>query len=526
MADVYASYPVVGSSGGVTSLNSETGAITLTAGTGIAITTPTSSTIQIASTSAGDVTLGAFGSTPNANGLSISGSQVLNMQPADGTNPGGVSILAQTFAGTKTFANIIDSGLTASQAVVTDGSKQLTSLAYASANTASALVQRDGSGNFSAGTITASLTGTASNATQILTTSTTSNASYAPTFVDTTATQQQNLRVGSANITMNPSTGIFTATGFVGDLTGTASGNTTISGQTNHGVVIASATNAMGSTGAGTSGQVLTSNGASADPTFQDIGMPSGVVLPYGGASAPTGWLLCDGAAINRTTYAALFAVIGTTYGVGNGSTTFNIPNTQGVFLRGAGTQTISAINYSGTAGAVAGDTFQGHYHTLTDPGHNHTQNSHTHTQDTHTHTQNSHTHTQDAHTHIQDAHKHGLATNDSGVSDTGFGTGTASLNNSTASGSTIGRSGSSGNNVTVISNTTPTNQNATATNQSTTATNQNTIATNQSTTATNISTTTGATVVAAITNGSNGTPRIASETVPASLGINYIIKT
>lgn len=103
MADnFYADYPVSG--GGVTSLNGETGALTLVAGSGIAITTPTATTIQIASTSSGDVTIGAFGSTPNANGLSINGSQVLNMQPADATHPGGVSTGTQSFGGAKNFA--------------------------------------------------------------------------------------------------------------------------------------------------------------------------------------------------------------------------------------------------------------------------------------------------------------------------------------------------------------------------------------------------------------------------------------
>lgn len=54
---------------------------------------------------------------------------------------------------------------------------------------------------------------------------------------------------------------------------------------------------------------------------------PTGVVLPYVAASAPTGWLLCDGSAVSRSTYATLFAIIGTTYGVGDNSTTFNIPD-------------------------------------------------------------------------------------------------------------------------------------------------------------------------------------------------------
>lgn len=90
---------------GVTSIDGLTGAVTLVAGTGITITdnSPVAGDITIASSSAGDVTIGTFGSTPNANGLSISGSQVLNMQPADVTHPGGVSILAQVFAGAKTF---------------------------------------------------------------------------------------------------------------------------------------------------------------------------------------------------------------------------------------------------------------------------------------------------------------------------------------------------------------------------------------------------------------------------------------
>jgi microcystin-dependent protein len=56
-------------------------------------------------------------------------------------------------------------------------------------------------------------------------------------------------------------------------------------------------------------------------------GVPTGAINMWGTGTAPSGWLLCAGAAVNRTTYAALFAVIGTTFGVGDGSTTFNLPN-------------------------------------------------------------------------------------------------------------------------------------------------------------------------------------------------------
>ncbi len=57
---------------------------------------------------------------------------------------------------------------------------------------------------------------------------------------------------------------------------------------------------------------------------------PTGAILLYGAAAAPTGFLLCDGAAVSRSTYAALFAVIGTSFGVGNGTTTFNVPELRG----------------------------------------------------------------------------------------------------------------------------------------------------------------------------------------------------
>jgi len=57
---------------------------------------------------------------------------------------------------------------------------------------------------------------------------------------------------------------------------------------------------------------------------------PTGVINSFAGSTAPSGWLLCDGSAVSRVTYSALFAVIGTIYGVGDGSTTFNLPNLKG----------------------------------------------------------------------------------------------------------------------------------------------------------------------------------------------------
>lgn len=64
---------------------------------------------------------------------------------------------------------------------------------------------------------------------------------------------------------------------------------------------------------------------------------PVGKIDMYAGASAPSGWLLCNGQAVSRVTYARLFNVIGTTYGAGNGSTTFNVPDMRDRFPVGAG---------------------------------------------------------------------------------------------------------------------------------------------------------------------------------------------
>jgi len=60
------------------------------------------------------------------------------------------------------------------------------------------------------------------------------------------------------------------------------------------------------------------------------VAVPAGAIFQFGGAAAPTGYLLCDGTAVGRSTYAALFAAIGTAYGTGDGSTTFNLPNLKG----------------------------------------------------------------------------------------------------------------------------------------------------------------------------------------------------
>jgi microcystin-dependent protein len=82
-----------------------------------------------------------------------------------------------------------------------------------------------------------------------------------------------------------------------------------------------------GALAADSDGRVATQKATKA---YVNAQTPTGVILPYGGTSAPTGYLLCDGTAVSRTTYAALFGIIGTAYGTGDGSTTFNVPDLRG----------------------------------------------------------------------------------------------------------------------------------------------------------------------------------------------------
>jgi len=106
----------------------------------------------------------------------------------------------------------------------------------------------------------------------------------------------------------------------------------------------------------------------------QESLLPAGAVQAFAMNSAPAGWLAADGTAVSRSTYAALFSALGTTYGAGDGSTTFALPDLRGIFVRGSGSQTIAAVTYSGAAfGGKQGDSFRSHTHGVTDPGHGHT---------------------------------------------------------------------------------------------------------------------------------------------------------
>jgi microcystin-dependent protein len=221
-------------------------------------------------------------------------------------------------------------------------------------------------------------------------------------------------------------------------------------------------------------------------------GEETGVVKMFAGTMLPLDYLWCDGGDYDRTTYAALFTVIGTTFGTAN-STTFKTPDMRGRTAIGVGTGT-------GLTARALADTVGTETHVLTTaemPSHTHVQDAHTHVQNSHTHVQDAHTHVQNSHNHTQDAHAHlAVGTN------TGATAQPATFAPSDRGSSTFGNPS--------VNSTTATNQAATATNQNTTAVNQSTTAVNQNATATNQNT------------GGGG----AHQNMQPSLALNFIIRT
>jgi|SRR5215831_8338748 len=126
-------------------------------------------------------------------------------------------------------------------------------------------------------------------------------------------------------------------------------------------------------------------------PVIVPSAFATGMYAPYAGSVAPAGWLLCDGTAVSRTTYAALFSLIGTTHGAGDGSSTFNVPDFRGRGLVGVGTNAdcnalamndgLPVASRSPKHNMTNTLSLPNHIHAFTDPGHGHgiTDNGHSH---------------------------------------------------------------------------------------------------------------------------------------------------
>lgn len=114
----------------------------------------------------------------------------------------------------------------------------------------------------------------------------------------------------------------------------------------------------------------LTTLAANLATMFQSLGSPTGQIIILGASSPPTGFLECNGAAISRSTYSALFGAVSTAFGVGDGSTTFNIPDFRGYFPRGWDHG--RGIDSGRTFGSAQSDAYGSHNHPISDPNHSH----------------------------------------------------------------------------------------------------------------------------------------------------------
>jgi microcystin-dependent protein len=117
----------------------------------------------------------------------------------------------------------------------------------------------------------------------------------------------------------------------------------------------------------GTDGYVLTANSASSTGLcWQPVGdSPVGAIAFFAMSTAPTGWLVADGSCVSRTTYSSLYAKIGTTYGAGNGTTTFQLPDLRGQFVRGWNSSA-TGCDPSRTFGSCQSNAFACHCHGIT----------------------------------------------------------------------------------------------------------------------------------------------------------------
>ena len=189
-----------------------------------------------------------------------------------------------------------------------------------------------------------------------------SSASSASTSAST-ATTQAGIATTQAGIATtqasNASTSASTATTQASNASTSATTATTQAG-----IATTQASNASASAAAAA---------ASAASVSTDKLVPSAAIAYFAQNTAPTGWLKANGAAISRTTYAALFAQIGTVFGVGDGSTTFNVPDLRGEFLRGWDDG--RGVDTSRAFGSFQAQSYESHTHTATADTHN----GHTH---------------------------------------------------------------------------------------------------------------------------------------------------
>lgn len=372
----------IANASGVVTFNGRNGAVTLTAGdittaggapsVSPAFTgTPTAPTQSVADNSSNLATTAYVNNWGAANAvLSFNGRRgAVSLTLADITTVGGAPLASPNFTGTP-------AGTTAAPGTSTT---QLATTAFVTAAVSSATVgvssfnTRTGAVTLALGDITgaggapaanAALTGVPTAPTATGGTNTSQIATTA--FVQTAITSMSpvvttfNGRAGAVTLTLVDVTSVGGAPLANPTFTGTAAAPTPTAGDNSTNI----ATTAFVQTAAA------------------GVAMPPGSVVSYAGSVAPSGWLLCDGSAVSRTgATAALFAAIGTTYGTGNGTTTFNLPDLRGRVVAGldggTGRLTPTVANTLGAVGgaqtyALAIGDLAAHNHTVNDPQHSH----------------------------------------------------------------------------------------------------------------------------------------------------------
>lgn len=345
---------------------------------GIAVITPGVSGIVINQSSHDAVTLTAVGSTPNANAASLTG-QALTLQPADGTNPGVITAGTQTIGGAKMFS----ASLAASGGLVVTGTSALaaasaTSLSVSGTSTLAGTTATSLSVSGTT-TLNTGLTGPLKATAGVVSASAINLASSEVTGIlpnaNTTATNANT----PSTIVARDGSGNFAAGTITAAVTGTASGNTTIT-PSNHAVVISSASNTLSTVApSATSGVPLISQGASADPAFGQLNLASTSIvtgtLPVGNGGTGANTLASNSVILGNGTAAVQTVAPGASGNVltSNGSTWSSQPNSALTLtapsvrrFTATGTTTGYLFTISTSSTVAVGDTYTNNGNTYT----------------------------------------------------------------------------------------------------------------------------------------------------------------
>ena len=324
--------------------------------------------------------IAAFASNMVVSGNIVSSATTTSTSTTSGAVivPGGVGIGGAVFVGgnivatastaatnTTSGAVVVQGGIGVGGSIISGGNIVAGSGTASTNNTTGALVVNGGAGIsgsiYNGGIIVSGGNIVAISGIASTTTSTGALVVVGGAGISGTVNAGGNVNVGSnLNATGASISGNLSVTSNIFAGTATLSGNISVS-NINASAAIVAGNLSVGGVLTSTTLPTGTANTAVATTAFVQGIIPTGGLMMWSTASAPAGWLLCNGSAVSRTTYAALFAVIGTTFGSGDGSSTFNVPNYNNRAPVGAG-----GLYALGSTGGSKDSTVVSHTHTLT----------------------------------------------------------------------------------------------------------------------------------------------------------------